>query len=62
MLSHGRYQRSAWSDGVDWAANLYLLISTAPDDAYMAVANMLPLGETEKPTRTKQRPSLRLTR
>ena len=25
--------------------DLYLLIVTVPDDAYTAVANMLPLGE-----------------
>jgi hypothetical protein len=42
------------------AANLYLLISTAPDDAYMAVANMLPLDETEKFYMNRQHPSLRL--
>jgi hypothetical protein len=30
------------------AANLYLLLVTVPDDAYMAVANMPPLGEQDR--------------
>jgi hypothetical protein len=49
-LSHGRYQRLDAEQRRRLAANLYLLISIAPDDAYMAVANMLPLGETQKST------------
>jgi hypothetical protein len=61
-LSHGRYQRLDAEQRRRLAANFYLLISTAPDDAYMAIANMLPLGETEKPARTKRHPTVRLTR
>ena len=47
--SHGRYQRLDAEQRRRLAAKLYLLISTAPDDAYMAVANMLPLGEKAPP-------------
>jgi hypothetical protein len=45
-LSHDRYQRLDAEQQRRLAANLYLLIVTVPDDDYMAVANMLPLGET----------------
>ena len=46
----GRYQPLTEEQRGRLAANLYLLIVTVPDGAYMAVANMLPLGETQKST------------
>jgi hypothetical protein len=48
--SAGRYNKLDAQQRDRLRGNLYLLIATVPDEVYRYVANMLPLGETEKPT------------
>jgi hypothetical protein len=48
--SAGRYNKLDAQQRDRLRDNLYLLIATAPDETYMAVANMPPLDETQKPT------------